>query len=134
MRHHNRKYMAWAAPWRVSGSGRGLMGCGITPGERARALPHKPERSMLIHTGDALPTNQPMALTLRERKRLQLLAWRYRVQREARLRPMGQVLLERRPAGGQECPDLPACRSVRGHPSLPPGGPAPCSRHAGGVG
>ena len=33
MRHHHRKYMAWAAPWRVSGSGRGLMGCGITRSE-----------------------------------------------------------------------------------------------------
>jgi len=34
-----RKYIVWAAPWRISGSGRGLTSCGTTRAGRPRLLP-----------------------------------------------------------------------------------------------
>jgi len=95
MGHHHRKYIVWAAPWRLPGSGKGPTSCGTTQADRSRTLPHEPERYIVTHIGNALPASKQV-LTLRERKRLRLLAQRYRVQREVRLRPMGEILLERR--------------------------------------
>jgi hypothetical protein len=34
-----RKYLVWAAPWRLFGSGKGQTSCGITQEDRPRLLP-----------------------------------------------------------------------------------------------